>query len=162
MDRFWPIFWGFVPIVLLVLISGSFVVNLLARDNKMQWSLLIFFVIVLLQFLLCIYYRVTERKLKILKTNLNSDANERIVENAAKSLGWKFLKEENYISLRKSFAFRHNAYVIKVITEDKFIYYNIRTQGTYKGRFMHTFGFETLRKWQFEGKLRYFKNKEQL
>lgn len=160
MDRFWPIFWGFVPVVICVFTSTPLLIIFLSQQGKLQLFLLIFPVIFWLQFFLCIYYRVTERKLKIIKTGLSNYINERIIEKAATSLGWEFHKEENYISVRKSFAFGYNAYLIKVITDRDSIYYNIRMQGTYKGRMMHSFGFETLRRWQFVKKIRFFINEE--
>ena len=96
----------------------------------------------------------------LFRTDLHREINEQIIFDAAKSLGWQVKKEDNYIAIRKPFAFGLNCYLIKTISDNTGIYYNIRTQGTYKGRLMYSFGFETLRRFQFLQKLKHFANSQ--
>lgn len=156
LDRFWPIFWGFAPLVLCAVIATAGLAGIYVNRRILPLFIVLFLLYVIIQLCLCIYFRLNERKLKSLTTGLSKELNEQVVLDAAGALGWQIIKEENYIAIKKTFAFGHNCYLLKVLTEDNCIYYNLRTRGTSKGRNMHTFGFETLRELQFLKKLQYF------
>ncbi len=161
LDRFWPIFWGFVPVALVGFIMPLVIAIVsLTQSVALPWIFIPFCLLGVIEFSLCIYYRYTDRKLRLLVTDLDKEINEQIVMNAAEALGWQIQKSENYIAIIKPFAFGQNSYLIKVLTNDTGIYYNIRTKGTYRGRIMHAFGFETLRRFQFLQKLKHFANSQ--
>lgn len=161
LDRFWPIFWGFVPVALVGFIMPLVIVIVsLTQSVVLPWIFIAFCLLGVIEFGFCIYYRYTDRKLRVLVTDLDKEINEQIVMNAAEASGWQIQKSENYIAIIKPFAFGQNSYLIKVLTSDTGIYYNIRTKGTYRGRIMHSFGFETLRRFQFLQKLKHFANSQ--
>lgn len=156
LDRPWPIFWGFAPVVMCIVLAIGGLAGIYANRRIVPLLIVLFLLYCVIQLGVTIYFRLTERKLKCLTTDLSKEENEQVVSDAARALGWKIKMEENYIAITKPFAFGQNCYLIKVLTEDRCIYYNLRTKGTYRGRNMHTFGFETFRELQFLKKLQQY------
>ena len=156
LDTFWPIFFGFLSMSFCLLGCLGFILIRLVNGIIVPAIISGFFIFFTIQFILSIYFFRTERRLTTILTCFGKQENDEIVENALKSLKWKINGQQIFIDARKNFSIGRNVFVIKILTDDSGIYYNIRNQGSKGIRFMHSFGFESLKAFQLRKKLEYY------
>jgi len=152
LDSKWGLVMGQLPISIpLIIFIWEIIISPDKLNNGNLKILILIFAV--LQFI-SLYFLFTNRSLKFIETGNSKEENDHIVEVTLKSLNWKYLKLPFRVDANLPFAFGQSGYLLKVLTDDKGIYYNIRNIGTSRGRLPYLFGFETLMAQKFKRKIK--------
>jgi hypothetical protein len=151
LDDRWGLLAGQLPFMMFVFTGLVIVIN---KNNPMnprtEWVLLCFAIVLQL---ISIYFLATERELKRLSTGINKAENDRLIEDSLKELKWKYRKTKAHYLCEIPLIFGQTGFFMNVISEDNYIYYNIRNIGTGRGRMPFLFGLESLNAAKFRRKI---------
>lgn len=152
LDSKWELVMGQLPISIPLIVFIFEII--ISTDKLINGKLKILIIVISVLQLISIYFLFANRNLKFIETRNTKEENDRIVEAALKSLNWKYHRLPFRVDANLPFAFGQSGYLLKVLTDDKGIYYNIRNIGTSKGRFPYLFGLETLKANKFKRKIK--------
>lgn len=150
LDKFLDNLFGFAPAIGFLIAGLGPVIAPKTTMSQHSISVSLAFGIILFSYTL--YSKLTERKLKLLKTGLSKEDNEKLIKSISRKEKWMRVGRGEYFHAFNIPSFC--GFKLTLIAVEDGILINLRNRGTIKGRMPYLFGIETIKRLAIERKIR--------
>ncbi|MCG2462975.1 hypothetical protein K8352_19610 [Flavobacteriaceae bacterium F89] len=116
---------------------------------------ILFLVFGILLFVYTIWSKKNEKKLKVIKTNLNTVQNIKAIKKLCESEKWKIIEQKNsFFEIYLYTFFKARTHKLIFICNENEVLFNLRNTGSYKGRMPFNFGIDTYKENKIRKKIK--------
>lgn len=154
LDDFWD---NFTFLLLVTSILGiSIWVNYKNHlNNNINAENIFFLVFSILFFLYTIWSKKNEKKLKVIKTNLSTNQNNKTIKKLCENEKWEIIVEKNsFFEIHLYTLFKVKTHKLIFICNENEVLFNLRNTGSYKGRMPFNFGIDTYKENKIRKKIK--------